>query len=87
MSSYHNFNIHIPEIEARIDDILVKMTLEEKVGQTIQIHIHEGNRKKMIDRIRKGQVGSVLTIYGIDKINPVQQVAVQETRLGIPLIF
>jgi beta-glucosidase len=63
------------------------MTLEEKVGQTMQVHIHEGNRKEMIERIRKGQVGSVLTIYGIDNINAVQKVAIEESRLKIPIIF
>ena len=85
--NHYNFNTLNPEIEKRIDNLLAKMTLEEKIGQTIQINIHEGNRKEMIERIRQGQVGSVLTIYGIDNINAVQKVAVEESRLGIPLLI
>ncbi len=86
-SSHYNFNSTLPEIEAKIDTILAKMTLDEKVGQTIQVHIHEGNQKEMLEHIKNGQVGSVLTIYGIDNINAVQKVAIKESRLGIPIIF
>ena len=85
--NYNNFNTTIPEIESKIDDLISRMTLEEKIGQTMQIHLNEGNREEMINRIRNGQVGSVLTIYGIDNINAVQKVAIEETRLGIPIIF
>jgi len=84
---YYNFNKYIPEIESKIDDLLSKMTLDEKVGQTMQIFISDDNREEMIDRIRKGQVGSVLSIYGVDNINAIQKVAVEESRLGIPLII
>ncbi len=86
-TKHYNFNTLVPEIEAKIDDLLAKMTLNEKVGQTIQVNIHEGNRKEMIERIKKGQVGSVLTIYGVDNINAVQKFAVKESRLGIPLLI
>ena len=85
--NYHNFNAQIPEIESKIDDLISRMTLEEKIGQTMQIHLNEGNREEMINRIRSGQVGSVLTIYGIDNINAVQKVALEKSRLGIPIIF
>jgi len=84
---YHNFNTIIPEIESKIDALLAKMTLDEKVGQTVQVHINESNRKEMVEQLRNGQVGSVLTIYGVDNINAIQKVAVEETRLGIPVII
>jgi len=86
-TNHYNFNTLIPEIETKVATLLAKMTVEEKVGQTIQVKIRDDNRKEMIDRIRKGQVGSVLTIYGTDNINAVQQVAVDESRLGIPVII
>jgi len=84
---YHNFNTIIPEIESRIDQLLSKMSLEEKVGQTVQIHIKENNRKDIVERIRKGQVGSILTIYGVENINALQKVAVDESPRGIPLLI
>lgn len=84
---YHNFNTVIPEIEVKIDALLAEMTLEEKVGQTVQVKIHEGNRKEMIERLGNGQIGSVLTIYGVDNINAIQKVAVEDSRLGIPLLI
>ncbi len=86
-SKYYQFNSIIPEIEVKIDALLAKMTVEEKVGQTVQVHINEGNRKEMIDHIRNGQIGSVLTIYGVENINAIQKVAFEDSRLGIPLLI
>jgi beta-glucosidase len=87
MTSYHNFNTTIPEIEAKIDMLLDQMILDEKVGQTVQIHIHEGNHEEMIERIRNGQAGSILSISDVEQINLLQKVAVKESRLGIPLLI
>jgi beta-glucosidase len=84
---YYNFNTIIPEIESRIDDLLPKMSLAEKVGQTVQVQVNTGNRKEMVERIRNGQIGSVLSIYGIENINALQKVAIDESRLGIPLLI
>ncbi len=85
-TTHHNFNTLTPEIEDRIDRLLAQMSLEEKIGQTVQVHINEDNQEEMTNRIRRGLVGSVLTIYGVENINKLQKLAVEETRLGIPLI-
>ncbi len=85
--NHYNFNQTTPQIEERVDALLAKMTLEEKVGQMMQIHIHEGNRAEMEERIRQGQVGSILSLYGVKDTNHAQRIAVEESRLGIPLIF
>ncbi len=82
----HNFNTTTPETEKRVDALLAKMTLAEKIGQTVQVFVHEGNRAEMVTRIREGQTGSVLNIHGVRNINALQKVAVEESRLGIPLL-
>ncbi|UCC65302.1 MAG: glycoside hydrolase family 3 C-terminal domain-containing protein [Anaerolineae bacterium] len=82
-----NFNRTDPEIEGRVSDLLVGMTLEEKVGQMVQIHMEQLGPGEGEARIRRGQVGSVLTIYGAAKINRLQRIAVEESRLGIPLLI
>ncbi len=84
---YYNFNAATPEIKARVDELLAKMTLEEKVGQTMQININEHNRAGQVERIRLGQAGSVLSIYGVENINAIQKAAVEDSPLGIPLLI
>ena len=75
-----------PEIESRVESLLARMTLAEKIGQTVQVFVEEGNRAQMVERIRTGGVGSVLNIHGVRNINALQKVAVEESRLGIPLL-
>ncbi|MFN2245064.1 MAG: glycoside hydrolase family 3 N-terminal domain-containing protein [Anaerolineae bacterium] len=74
------------EQESRVEELLSEMTLAEKIGQMCQIHVDPRGWAQGEDRIRRGQAGSVLTVYGADKINRLQRVAVEESRLGIPLI-
>ena len=74
------------EQESRVEELLSEMTLVEKIGQMCQIHVDPRGWAQGEDRIRRGQAGSVLTVYGADKINRLQRVAVEESRLGIPLI-
>jgi len=74
------------EQESRVEELLSEMTLAEKIGQMCQIHVDPRGWTQGEDRIRRGQAGSVLTVYGADKINRLQRVAVEESRLGIPLI-
>ncbi len=73
-----------PQIKARADELLARMTLEEKVGQMVQVHLRW--RPDVDDYIRRGQIGSLLGLTDVREINRVQRIAVQETRLGIPLI-
>jgi beta-glucosidase len=75
------------EHETRVEQLLSEMTLAEKVGQMTQIHMGELSWAEGKDRIRRGQVGSVLTIYGASKINDLQRIAIEESRLGIPLLI
>jgi len=71
-------------IEKRIEDLLGKMTLEEKVGQMCQ---YSGLPERYEETIRDGKVGSFLNVTGVKNVNKVQKIAVEESRLGIPLIF
>nr|WP_315141885.1 beta-glucosidase BglX [uncultured Flavobacterium sp.] len=83
-------------IEERIDLLMQQMTLEEKVGQMNQYNgfwevtgpaPKGGDAAKKYDHLRKGWVGSMLTVRGVKEVKAVQKIAVEETRLGIPLII
>ncbi len=83
-------------IEQRIDLLLPLMTLEEKVGQMNQYNgfwdvtgpaPKGGNAELKYEHLRKGWVGSMLTVRGVKEVRAVQKIAVEETRLGIPLII
>lgn len=69
--------------ESRIDALLEKMTLEEKVGQLVQIDIVPDDLE---ERVRAGKVGSLLSSFDVRRNNRLQRVAVEESRLGIPLL-
>jgi beta-glucosidase len=72
------------EIEKRIDKLIQQMTLDEKVGQ---LNLVAGMSDENVEMLREGKVGSFLNIQGVIKANKLQNIAVKETRLGIPLIF
>ena len=73
-------------VEKRIDALLSQMTLEEKIGQLNQLDpSYETAAKEQL--IRAGRVGSVLNAVGASEANRLQRMAVEETRLGIPLIM
>lgn len=74
-----------PEVEARVDRLLSQMTLAEKIGQMNQISAG-GDVDNYADAVRQGQVGSVLNEVDPVKINEFQRIAVEESRLGIPLL-
>lgn len=71
---------------ARVDSLLAKMTVDEKVGQLNQLSGY-GYVPEMVERIRTGAVGSLLNEVDPVVVNRLQKVAVDSTRLGIPLIF
>jgi beta-glucosidase len=77
------------QTEDRIDALLRQMTLEEKLGQLQQLDGESnGNfRPEHIELIRKGLLGSTLNVRGAQRTNQLQRVAVQESRLKIPLLF
>src|SRR3972149_5900855 len=73
-------------IDRKVDSLLAKMTLEEKVGQMTQ---YSGRIRGQItvnnEWIRQGKIGSLLNVTGAENVNAVQKIAVEESRLGIPL--
>ena len=73
-------------IEQKIEALLSKMTLEEKIGQMNQISSY-GNIEDMSGLIKKGEIGSVLNEVDPVRVNALQRVAVEESRLGIPLLM
>lgn len=73
-----------PAIDARVDELLARMTLAEKIGQMNQSDVHV--LADPAGAIRSGSIGSLLSIVDPAKINHYQRIAVEESRLGIPLI-
>jgi len=79
-------------IERRVDSVLKLMTLEEKIGQlTLFTSDYDVTgptmRENYKEDIKAGKVGAIFNAYGVDYVRELQRMAVEETRLGIPLIF
>lgn len=76
-------------VEQRVNALLGQMTLAEKLGQLQQLDGEaNGNfRPEHLDLIRKGQLGSTLNVRGAQRTNEVQRVAMNESRLKIPVLF
>ena len=74
-----------PEVERRVESLLSRMTLSEKIGQMNQVSVG-GDVNHYADALRKGQVGSILNEVDPVKINEYQRICLEESRLGIPLI-
>ncbi len=70
-------------IEQRSRDIVAAMTLEEKVGQMCQVN---GGTPGLHDAVRAGRVGAILNEVDTDEVNRLQRLAIEESRLGIPLL-
>jgi beta-glucosidase len=80
----------------KVETLLQKMTLEEKVGQMNQYSSFydvtgpapEGGRaQEKYNHLKSGRVGSMLNVRGIENVRKFQKIAVEESRLGIPLLF
>ena len=83
-------------LDKKVDSVLRLMTLEEKVGQLNQYNgfwditgptPKEGQAAKKYEDLKKGLVGSMLNVKGVKDVKALQQIAVEQTRLGIPLLF
>lgn len=72
-----------------IKDLMDKMTVREKVGQLNQCgnSIYNDDYKVGWDLLREGRIGSFLGIADVEKANEMQKAAVEESRLGIPLLL
>ena len=76
----------------RIETLLAAMTTEEKIGQLSMaagtgIVTGPRVRRALEAEIRVGRIGSLLNIWGVDETRSLQRLAVEESRLGIPLLF
>lgn len=74
-------------IEAKVYDLLSKMTLEEKIGQMSQRNMKGIPVEKWEEAVAAGQIGSFLNAGDWKDKNRIQKIAVKKSRLGIPLIF
>jgi beta-glucosidase len=83
-------------IDSKVDSVLKLMTLEEKIGQMNQYNgfwdvtgpaPKDGAAASKYEHIKKGYVGSMLNVLGVKDIKALQKIAVEESRLHIPLLF
>lgn len=80
------------KMDAFINNLLSKMTVEEKIGQLNlpsegDIITGLGDNSNTVAKIRKGLVGGMFNIKGVQKMRDIQRVAVEESRMKIPLLF
>jgi beta-glucosidase len=81
-----------PQIESRVEALLKQMTLDEKIGQLVTYSAGAPTgpgtgRSDYKEMIAKGQLGSLFNLTGASETNAMQKVAVEKSRLHIPLIF
>ncbi|WP_051536331.1 glycoside hydrolase family 3 N-terminal domain-containing protein [Marinilabilia salmonicolor] len=74
------------EINHKVDALLSQMTLKEKIGQMNQLDGRRVN-EALFEAVRKGDIGSILNIEEPELVNEVQKIAMEESRLGIPLLI
>ena len=89
-----NAQLASKSLNARVESLLKKMTLEEKIGQLAQFSAGfatgpnaAATNTRFDDMVAKGQVGSFLNVVGAEATNHYQHIAMEKTRLHIPLIF
>ena len=80
------------KMKTYIDALMKKMTLQEKIGQlnlpsSGDVVTGSATNSDIAGKIRKGQVGGLFNIRGVEKIKEVQRVAMEESRMKIPLLF
>lgn len=73
---------------SRAGKMLAQMTLDEKIGQMSQLDIgYFPDPEQLKKAVRDGRCGSLLNFFGTEQVNGIQKIAVEESRLGIPLII
>lgn len=80
------------DMDRFLNNLLKRMTLEEKIGQlnlpvTGEITTGQAKSSDIAAKIKRGEVGGLFNLKGVDKIRDVQRLAVENSRLGIPLLF
>jgi len=83
-------------VDSKVNALLQKMTLDEKIGQMNQYNgfwdvtgpvPNDGNAKLKYDNLSKGMAGAVLNVRGTENVRRLQEIAVKGSRLHIPLLF
>jgi beta-glucosidase len=76
------------EIERRVSELLAQMTVEEKIGQMSQVQAAVGHiPDELRSAVAAGQIGSILNEVDVEVVNELQRIAVEDSRLGIPLMM
>jgi beta-glucosidase len=76
------------DVDARVSALLAKMTVAEKIGQMSQLNGADGKiTDGLREVIRRGRVGSILNEVDVGVVNELQRIAVEQSRLGIPLLM
>lgn len=96
LKTKENSTVETSQIDEKVEVLLAKMTLEEKIGQMNQYNGFwdftgpspaGGEAALKMEHLKKGWVGSMLNVRGVENVKAVQKIAVEESRLGIPLII
>jgi beta-glucosidase len=87
-----NAQLASKELNARVESLLKKMTLEEKIGQLVQFSVGnptgpDASHLKWDEMVARGEIGSMLNVVGADSTNHYQHIAVEKSRLHIPILF
>lgn len=91
-----SFSAKTKTLDQKVDSLLSIMTLDEKIGQLNQYNgfweitgpaPKEGQAAKKYNDLKNGLVGSMLNVKGVKDVYAIQKIAVEQTRLGIPLLF
>ena len=90
--AYKNASLPVP---VRVKDLLQRMSLEEKAGQLNQLSggaftgpaLNDAGQQAKIQLVKEGKLGSVLNVLGVRETKAIQTIAVEQSRLGIPLLF
>ena len=76
------------EIDRRVAELLAGMTVTEKIGQMTQVNASEGTiPDELHEALKSGKIGSILNQVNVELVNEMQRIAIEESRLGIPLLM
>jgi beta-glucosidase len=76
----------VSPIDKKVEALIHKMTLDEKIGQLVQYSPWKSTEDKIKGEVATGGVGSVLNVFGAKDVNDYQKIAVEKSRLHIPLL-
>lgn len=82
--------IRPPGVDARIDEVVGRLSLEEKLGQLEQLGGDPKTGRMLggqADLIRGGRIGSLLNVRGAENVNEVQRIALTQSHARIPILF